>query len=340
MGSPYPGSPSRVKLDSAVDRREYAVAQQEAQSPRTAAWETAIVARRYYLEGKQKREIAEELGVSRFRVARILDDALAEGIVRIEVAVPDGLDLELGDAVAARYRIKRCVAAVAADGVPTETLGLLGAAAARVLTARLSRDDVLGVSWGTTLTAVVDSVRELAAAEIVQLVGGVASAGLDVNGVELVRRLAATSGAAAFPLHAPFIVGSAAVAQQLRSDASLAPTIGRFDSVTVALLGIGALTTGESSLYRELDAHSRQVLESAGAVADIAGSVLSANGEVVDAPAMDRIIAMDATQLRGVGEVIAVAGGPGKVEAIRAALASGIVDTLVTDSATARALLL
>lgn len=316
------------------------MAQQETESRRTSAWEAAIVARRYYLEGKQKREIAEELGVSRFRVARILDEALADGIVRIEVAVPDGLDLELGDAVASRYGIKRCVAAVAADAVPTEMLSLLGAAAARVVSARVGRDDILGVSWGTTLTAVVDSVRQLAAAEVVQLVGGVASAGLDVNGVELVRRLARLSGAAAFPLHAPFIVGSAAVAQQLRSDASLASTIGRFDSVTVALLGIGALTTGESSLYRELDAGSRQVLETAGAVADIAGSVLSATGEVVDAPAMDRVIAIDATQLRGVSEVIAVAGGPGKVLAIRASLASGLVDTLVTDSATAQALLL
>ena len=35
----------------------------------------ASVARRYYLEGKSKIEIAEELGLSRFKVARLLETA-------------------------------------------------------------------------------------------------------------------------------------------------------------------------------------------------------------------------------------------------------------------------
>ena len=33
----------------------------------------ASVARRYYLEGRSKVEIAEELGLSRFKVARLLE---------------------------------------------------------------------------------------------------------------------------------------------------------------------------------------------------------------------------------------------------------------------------
>jgi DNA-binding transcriptional regulator LsrR (DeoR family) len=37
----------------------------------------ASVARRYYLEGRSKVEIAEELGLSRFKVARLLDTARA-----------------------------------------------------------------------------------------------------------------------------------------------------------------------------------------------------------------------------------------------------------------------
>jgi DNA-binding transcriptional regulator LsrR (DeoR family) len=34
--------------------------------------EAGVVARRYYLERKTKKEIAEELGISRFKVARVL----------------------------------------------------------------------------------------------------------------------------------------------------------------------------------------------------------------------------------------------------------------------------
>ncbi|MCW2703257.1 MAG: transcriptional regulator, DeoR family, partial [Blastococcus sp.] len=36
---------------------------------------TASIARRYYLDGRSKVEIAEEFGLSRFKVARLLDAA-------------------------------------------------------------------------------------------------------------------------------------------------------------------------------------------------------------------------------------------------------------------------
>ncbi len=312
------------------------MAQQES-APRTPAWESAIVARRYYLEGKQKSEIADELGISRFKVARILDEALAQGVVTIEVALPDGLDLELGDALAARFGIRRAVVTLAQEGVPT--IDVLGAAGARVLQARLGADDTLGLSWGSTLTAVVDASRSTVVSQIVQLVGGVASVGLEVNGVELLRRLARSSDATVWPLHAPFLVGSAGLARQLREDPSLAPTIDRFSDITVALVGIGSLATGKSALWTELDVAARAELTRLGAVADLAGCILASDGSIITADALDRVIAIDPVTLRSVPEVIAVAGGEGKTEAIAAALRSGVINTLVTDSATARALL-
>ena len=310
---------------------------QPAAAGRTPAWESAIVARRYYLEGRQKNEIADEFGISRFRVARILDDALASGIVRIHVALPEGIDVDLGDALAARFGIRRTVVAIAQDGV--DVVDVLGAAGARVLASRITKDDVLGISWGATLTAVVDAIDSIAAAEVVQLVGGVASAGLEVNGVELLRRLALRTGAPVWPLHAPFLVGSVATAQQLRRDPSLAPTIERFSAVTVAVLGIGSLVTGRSALWAALDDDARLELTAQGAVADLGGCMVLDDGALVTAGVLGRFIAIDADRLRGIDEVIAVAGGDEKVEAIAAALRSGLVSTLVTDSTTARALL-
>ncbi len=46
------------------------------------------VARRHYLDGKTKIEIADELGVSRFKIARMLEDALAQGLVKITIEAP------------------------------------------------------------------------------------------------------------------------------------------------------------------------------------------------------------------------------------------------------------
>src|SRR6202161_4640860 len=51
----------------------------------------ARVARQYYLEGVSKIDIAERLGISRFRVARLLDSARESGLVRIEIGLPGGV---------------------------------------------------------------------------------------------------------------------------------------------------------------------------------------------------------------------------------------------------------
>src|ERR1700742_4917488 len=47
-------------------------------------------ARQFYLEGLSKVDIADRLGISRFRVARLLDAARESGMVRIEIGLPGG----------------------------------------------------------------------------------------------------------------------------------------------------------------------------------------------------------------------------------------------------------
>ena len=50
----------------------------------------ARVAREFYLEGVSKVDIADRLGISRLRVARLLDSARESGLVRIEIGLPGG----------------------------------------------------------------------------------------------------------------------------------------------------------------------------------------------------------------------------------------------------------
>src|SRR2546428_7806759 len=50
----------------------------------------ARVARQFYLEGVSKVDIADRLGISRFRVARLLDSAREAGVGRIQIGLPRG----------------------------------------------------------------------------------------------------------------------------------------------------------------------------------------------------------------------------------------------------------
>ena len=70
---------------------------------------TATVARRYYLEGASKSDIAAELGLSRFKVARMLERARATGLVRIELDARGEINLDLSVRLRAAYGLRHCV---------------------------------------------------------------------------------------------------------------------------------------------------------------------------------------------------------------------------------------
>ena len=71
----------------------------------------ARVARQYYLEGVSKVDIADQLGISRFRVARLLDSARQTGMVRIEIGLPGGsLDAGLSAELCSAFGLKQAFA--------------------------------------------------------------------------------------------------------------------------------------------------------------------------------------------------------------------------------------
>lgn len=301
--------------------------------------EAAIVARRYYLDDKTKLEIAEELGISRFKVARLLDEAKAHGLVRIQVEMPTELDLALGEQVASRYGIARAVVAHTIPGDPSSSLAALGTAGADELRRTLVPGSTLGISWGASVSAVVDAMTSVPRVDVVQLVGGLRASDRHISGDELVRQLAARTGGQAYPLHAPLVVRTRAMADELRADPSLAETIGHFADLSVALVGIGAWPSQGSSLESAFTSDERAELLKAGAAADMCGRVLDGDGGAITASATDRTVGISLAELRAVPEVVAVAGGQAKAKAITAALRSGLVNTLVTDSDAAQALL-
>jgi DNA-binding transcriptional regulator LsrR (DeoR family) len=299
----------------------------------------ALAARRFYLDGRTKKQIGDELGVSRFKVARLLDQALRDGTVRIEIDVPPEVDVELSERVAARLALRQAIVVRTADGDEPETRRRLGRVCAALLAQRLSDDDVLGVSWGRTLHALVDVLPPLPRAAVVQMVGSVPAADLSVNSLELLRRLGECTGGEVHALHVPMIVDSPETAATLRATGHVASTLAVFPSLTCALVGIGAWRPGGSSVRDILPEKLARELDAAGAAADVCSTVLDASGALAGTAVADRSIAITTDELRAVPDVIALAGGAAKATAIAAAAHAGLVHRLITDSAAARALL-
>src|ERR1035437_10872068 len=239
---------------------------------------TVLAARRYFLDGASKSEIAEELGISRFKVARLLEAARRDGIVRIEIGGPPEFDVELASELAARYGLRDALVVRAIDGPDEFKREQLGRACAALLTQMLEASDVLGISWGRTLPSMVAHLSRLPGCTVVQIVGSVPTLELDVNSMELVRRVADCAGGPVFPLHVPLLVDDPEMAAALRSDPHVHKTIAMFDRLTKAVVGIGAWTASGSTVRSALPEDLAAALDAAGAVADICSNVLDANG--------------------------------------------------------------
>jgi DNA-binding transcriptional regulator LsrR (DeoR family) len=301
---------------------------------------TVIAARRYFLDGASKSEIAQELGISRFKVARLLDDARRDGIVRIEIGAPPEIDFEMSTELAARYGLRDALVVRTMDGPDEFTREQLGRACAESLTQTLEARDVLGLSWGRTLHSMVGHLSRLPACAVVQIVGSVPTLELDVNSMEVVRRVGDCAGGPVYPLPVPLLVDSPEMAAALRSDPHVHKTIAMFDQLTKAVVGIGAWTASGSTVRSALPEELAASLDSAGAVADVCANVLDSNGREIRAGGLPgRLIAITTDQLRAVPEVVAIAGGAQKAPAILAALRSGLIHQLITDEDAARLLL-
>ena len=309
--------------------------------PRTLAKVGAL----YYLQGQTQQQIADRLRVSRPTVSRMIKEARECGIVQITVAHVDGLAADLESELEAALGLDEVVVAdVGEDGDVAERLG---AAAAGFLGRMLEPGAVVGLTWGTTLREMVKAVapRPTRGVTVVQTLGGVGPPLAEAHAADLPRRLAGALGADLRLLQAPGVVASAEARAVLVADPHIRSSLEVLGRMTIAFVGIGSLETnpvlGDGALAGEVGLVPGMAADLAarGAVGDVALRFFDAQGRPVPTPLDDRIVGVDLETLASVGCVVGVAGGPAKVEAIRAAVRGGIIDVLVTDDQTARALL-
>jgi DNA-binding transcriptional regulator LsrR (DeoR family) len=233
------------------------------------------------------------------------------------------------------------------QAVPGDALATLQRAAqlaASLLDEQLPDARVLGISWGTTVHAIVNSFapRRRYDVEVVQLMGGISSSEPVIDGPALVQRLARTLTGRYRYLHAPLIVDRPEVAEALLAQRNIAEALELASSAEVALVGIGALDSTLSSLLRAgyLSSEEFSAIGARGAVGDICARHFDRLGRPV-APEIDmRLISVRLDELSRIPTVIGAACSPAKAQAILGALWGGYLDILVTDSAAAEAVLL
>jgi DNA-binding transcriptional regulator LsrR (DeoR family) len=299
----------------------------------------ARVARQFYLEGVSKVDIADRLGISRFRVARLLDSARESGMVRIEIGLPGGsLDAGLSAELCSAFGLKQAFAFDFPDEDESALRRRLGEAAGQALMEIVTPGDVLGMSWSRTLSGLAAALTRMPPCPIVQLTGAVPPPdGRDL--LDLVRSVARIGGGPAHVFYAPMIVDDAQTAAAIRRQADVAGAFALVPSVTMAMLAIGAWSAGRSTIYDALSQSECDAIARLGVCAEMAGVFLGEDGRPVQTALDSRMIVTPGSALAKIPCVIAVAFGVSKCVAVRAAIRGGLIHGLVTHTSLARALL-
>ena len=131
----------------------------------------ARIARRYYIDGVSKSDIATEFGLSRFKVARMLEKARSSGLVRIELHYDGEIDLALSVDLASHLGLGRCLVIDSPEGDESLLRANLGRVAAGLLEEITDGDDVLGLAWSRTTMAMRSALTALAPCDVVFHVG-------------------------------------------------------------------------------------------------------------------------------------------------------------------------
>lgn len=314
----------------------------------------AKVAQLYYIDDLSQQEIAERMGTTRSNVSRMLKAAKEQGLIEIRIVHPARRDVALEEALKRRFRIAD--ARVAAFDVGATTPAPAGAGLSQRLLTQVAKltaswlDDalhdgmLLGLSWGTTLQAVVSAVvpERRHAVEIVQLVGGLSALRPGASGHDIARELAERLGASYSYLHAPAVVESAAACQTLLQEPSIRDYLDRARRAEIAVVGVGARGVSTSARIIEslnLSGPERAELEASGYVGDVCGRFFDLGGHEVRSVARDRVLAVGLDDLRRIPTVVGVLAGREKALGALGALRGRILDVLVCDESAARTIL-
>lgn len=293
------------------------------------------------VQGMTQAQAAEQFGITRLRVNKSLAEARERGIVRVTINSSFGPCVVLEDELRNRFGLNSAtVAPVGGEDFRLHTV--LGAALGQFLNRLLERPDIklFGMSWGNTLNMATRFMEPMSRPdlEITSVMGGLTK-GSDVNSYEITTRLADLCNAEHSYFTAPVFASSMASREILEQQQEFKGSIDKIRAADGLALAAGDMETSLLLADGLPEAITASDLIDAGAVGDIVGYFLKADGSLVDHDINARVLGIKLTDLDDLPNVVVAAGGAKKVPIMRAILLRGCVNHLITDEHTARDLL-
>lgn len=294
----------------------------------------------HYVGGLTQAAVAKRLGLPSVKTHRLIARAVADGVVKVSI---DGDIVEcaaLENLLCERFGLDYCDVApdLGEDGMPLRALGVAGAGFLR-REIEGGAHQVIGLSHGRTLAAAVHQMPRIEASGLrfVSLLGGL-TRNYAANPQDVMHRIAEKTGAQAYLMPVPFFANSAEDRSVLLAQRGVREVLEMSNSAPLKVVGIGTLEP-DAQLVTSGMMEPREIREikAEGGTGEMLGHFFDARGHVLHTTLTSRALGVTLDGPPS-SRIVGIAGGPGKVDAIRAVLLSGRLKGLITDEPTARAL--
>ncbi len=292
----------------------------------------------YYVDNMTQKEIAEQLGISRMRVVKLLSRAKDEGIVQFKINRNAEVRVGLEEALMNRFQLKDVFIV---PSTKENTNDNIAKGAAQYLEDKIEENALINFGYGDTISRTINHLIYSLDKPIslVTLSGGVSHY---TNSIKLGTHSRPTSSInpTFHVLPAPLLASTPDVAEILMNEKSVKNILQMTKVSKMSIVGIGAVTDNATIFkYNIANDSDLTLLQMQGAVGDILSQFYDKDGKIIESEIHNKLVSVTLDSLRDSQETIGVAGGKEKLQAIYSALVGGYLNILITDEDTAQGLL-
>lgn len=296
----------------------------------------------YYNQGKTQMEIADYFETTRFKIAKLLQDARSEQIVEIKINFSTERNKSMEQELMERFPLQKAIVVNTQYTPYIDSLKQVGQVGANYLAKLLTPGAVLGIAWGKTIHTVISQLPQIAHNPVaaVQLAGYMALANPSSESRELVRSVAFQYFGETYYLNTPLYIMDPGLRTCLMDEPDIARTLQKAKDLSVVITGLG----GKSSLplinpvfrayltERDREAASR-------CIGSIYGYVLDQDGAIAELDLNRKLSAVPLEDILRASHRIAVVYGRHKADITAKAIQNHYINEVITDTETALTLL-
>ena len=292
----------------------------------------------YHHRKLTQEQIAQELGLSRTSVVRVLREATEKGLVTVSLRLEDLRRMELSARFAEQFHLAE-VFIVPTSKVDTEAdvMRAVAKTGAMYLQTQVRPHQILAIAWGRTMFEVARSLEPdpVEGLVVAQSIGGLNS-GEAFNPSQVASLIGEKLHARVYHLYVPALLDSKALKSVLLANAGVRAALEVARQASCFMASIGTVENDATVVQTGfLDIATIDRLRARGAVGDISGHYFDVHGRQILGDIEDRIMALSWEDLQRLENVVVVACGQSKVKALTGALRTGLLDRVIIDERTA-----